>query len=252
MVLRAFRQLPPNISQGNKEKLKVTTPIKTDEIIIEQLEAIFKDPGSICEMDDDNVASAITFCYERLHRFRMGGRSSCLIALSVLLWHAHERADAVIIDIEECLALAFRTAVDPTFIQSEWGIILAGVIIARYLDRLPGESKEEASKQARLLLRHLEARPSTPQSVKSAASALLQAWDASFHDGLDPVVKAGLETWPPTASGADISDDKLSYLMDELSRILPAEITERERMLYKLNLERQGKWQLFQAISLSK
>lgn len=230
----------------------MTTPIRTDEETIERLEVIFKNPESVCQMDDDELGSAIAFCINRLHRFRMGGRSTCLIALSILLWHVHERANAVKINVEECLTLTFRTALDPTFIQPEWGIVLAGVILARYLDRLPEESKKETDRQARLILRHLEARACTPKSVKSAASALLQAWDTSFPYGLDSVVKATLETWPPTTSVSNISDDKLGYLMDELSGILPAEITERERMLYKLNLERKGKWQLFQAVSLRK
>jgi len=227
----------------------MTSPIKEDELVLGRLEEILRNPADVSQMAKNEIDSIVRFCMRRLNRFRMGGRSSCLVGLSIVLWHSHDHADTEEIDVEECLTLAFRITLDPTFVQPEWGVVLAGVIIARYLDGLPAELKKEIGKQSRLVLRHLESR-SANKAVRSAASALLMAWDGSFPKGLNPVIKAGLEAWPQTTAGSEIANDRIERLMEELSEVLPAEILERERLLYRLNLERQGKWQLFEAVSL--
>jgi len=227
----------------------MATPIKEDEIVLGQLEELLRNPTGVCHITKDEIDSIVRFCVKRLHRFRMGGRSSCLAGLSIVLWYAHDRADTLEVDIEECLALAFRTTIDPTFVQPEWGVVLAGVIIAKHLEGFSEELKKEIGKQSRLILRYLESR-SANKAVRAAASALLMAWDGAFPKGLNPVIKAGLEAWPRTTAGSEFANDRIERLMDELSEVLPVEIVEREQLLYRLSLERQGKWQLFESISL--
>ena len=120
------------------------TAIDWDVKMFAILEVINKDHQRICKMGNYNATLDLCMC--RLNNLRMGGRSSSLIAMSVMLWSVHDRGCDVKVDVERFLALAFRIAVDPSFVQPEWAVVLAGVMIARYLNRLPEQLKKEVEK----------------------------------------------------------------------------------------------------------
>jgi hypothetical protein len=228
----------------------MTNPIERDNEIYKSLETIISNPEEIRKMDNEAVNATLNFCINRLNRFRMGGRSSALVGLSVLLWHLHERGTDIKIDVEECFSLAFRTAIDPSFVQPEWGIVLSGVLIARYLDRLPSQASAEIVRQCRLLLEHLEKDNNNLTTMPQAASALIQTWDADFPQGMNPVVKTCLAGWPETTSVNIIDKRRLEKLIDEMNSNLPANLSERQRKLYRLQLEQWGKWRQLEKVAL--
>jgi hypothetical protein len=222
----------------------MSTGIDADKQMFQRLKSIISSPQDAREMDAASVNGAVDFCLDRLRRLRMGGRSSALIAMSVLLWEARKRKTNIALDVEECLSLAFRVALDPSFVQAEWAIVLSGVLIEGYLGNLPPESQAEIIRQCRLMLQHIESSPGTVSVVRDAARFLLSAWDAHFPRGLDPVVRICCAGWSGTSSVAAISGARLKELMDQMSCRLPASMSDRERSLYRLYLERAGDWQL--------
>lgn len=217
---------------------------------IRKLSSIIENPANIGKKGKLTFREAIDECINSLSRLRMGGRSVCLVAASVLLWHEAQRSKDAKIDIEQWLALAFRISMDPSFIQPEWGIVLAGVLIEKYVDALPEEIQVEIINQARRLLCYLEDQRDSNASASLAASALLRSWDAGFPNGLNPVIKSCFERWPDTSEVSAISDERLKQLTDEMESSLPASISEREKMLYRLYLERSGEWKVLANVSL--
>jgi hypothetical protein len=228
----------------------MATPIGRDVERLRELEEILKDPATVLHMDNASVQAVIDGCIVRLRRLRMGGRSSSLVGLSVVLWNVHDRDPQLAIDVEDCLALAFRVALDPSYVQSEWAVVLAGVLIARYARRLSAASREEVIGQCRLLLRDLEGRRDLASPIRRAASALLEAWDTGFPDGLNPVVHSCLEEWPETAAVSAMPQEKLIEIVTTMNRSLPAWLSDRERRLYRLHLEREGRWGVLERVSL--
>jgi hypothetical protein len=225
------------------------TAIGRDVEMFELLEVIIKSPQQICEMDNYEVNAILDLCMYRLNKLRMGGRSSSLVAMSVVLWSIHDRGCDVKVDVERFLALAFRIAMDPSFVQPEWAVVLAGVMIARYLNRLPEGPKEEVEKQCKRLLCYLEGDEQGNEVVRDAARGLIQSWDKNFPDGLNPVVKACLDGWADRLS-VKITDEELEKKMDEMSKSLPANMKDEDRKLYREYLERKGKWQILEGICL--
>lgn len=69
----------------------MTTPIDADREMFERLKSIIRSPRAIEKMNDASVNDTLDFCLSRLRRLRMGGRSSALVAMSVLLWAARDR-----------------------------------------------------------------------------------------------------------------------------------------------------------------
>jgi len=227
----------------------VTTPIERDEQIFRSIESFIVNAEDIAKMDDTEVNSAIGFCLERLHRLRMGGRSLPLVALSVLLWNVHDRGLKVELDIENCLALSFRIAGDPSFVQPEWGLVLVGVLLSRYQHRLSKRVRDEVIAQSKLLLEHYQ-KNGISLPVRRSAQALKESWNCGFPNGLNTVFKACLNAWPDTSDVAHIPDNELKQDMDRISGILPVEITLQDRKLYRLNLERRSIWKVLERISL--
>jgi hypothetical protein len=180
----------------------------------------------------------------------MGGRSASLIALCVILWRIDHKRRGVRLDVEALLSVAFRIALDPSFIFPEWAVVLAGVLLARHTERLSPDSRDEVVRQCMLLLRDLEGRPSVSRAVRIAAGALRQEWDCGFRIGLDPVVRCCLREWPDTANARNISPSALDEIVRAMNEVLPGAFTERERRLYRLNLERQGEWAVLGRVRL--
>jgi len=135
------------------------TSIEKDMFGYKTIEQILKSPKLAQEMSDDEVKSNIVYCIDRLNLFRMGGGSSSLIGLSILLWYSRDRKNVwgqQAGDVEELLPISFRATLDPTFIQPEWGVVLAGTIIANYFGGFSKEVKGSVFKQSRDLLKYLE------------------------------------------------------------------------------------------------
>ena len=224
------------------------TPIENHEKWSRRFELVLSNPSKIAEMDNSKVGETVETCVGRLRRVRMGGRSTPLYVLAILLWHAHDRSPRIQVDVEELLALALRISLDPSFVQPEWAIVLLGVLIARY----EGDHKdrEEVFRQCRLNLRYLERSSTATIPVRRAAARLLECWDATFQEGLDPVIQAGRAAWPESSSISNIQPDRLEEMITEMNEILPASLTDRERRLYRLHFERNGIWDMLGRISL--
>lgn len=225
------------------------TAIDWDVKMFAILEVINKDHQRICKMGNYNATLDLCMC--RLNNLRMGGRSSSLIAMSVMLWYVHDRGcDVKEEDVERFLASAFRIAVDPSFVQPEWAVVLAGVMIARYLNRLPEKLKKEVEKQCKRLLRYLEGHEHGNKVVRDATRALIRSWDKNFPDGLNTVVKACLDGWADRSRVKTTDNEELKKKMDEMSESLPASMKDEDRKLYRAYLEQEGKWRILEDICL--
>lgn len=230
------------------------TPIEAverDMQSLRELQSLLGHPETIASMDDASVNAMIDRWLLPLRRTRIGGRSWALVALTVVLWRVRDRRESVRFNVEENLAFAFRMSVDPSLLFPEWAVVLAGVLIARYVDRMPKDAQEEVLTQCRLLLQHLERNHSLQIAVRNAAMTLLDAWDMGFPEGMNPVVKACLRAWPDTETIAAMPAQRLDELVDHLNAMLPARFSQRELRIYRLGLERRGLWSLLENASLA-
>lgn len=218
------------------------------------LETLIHDQGLASRLESQLVNDYIGTCLGAIRRLRMGGRSTSLTVLCILLWAVHERGSEIEIDVEEVLAKAFDICRDPSYVRPEWGVVLIGVLVARYLGRLPeiegkSEQRKEIVKQCRMMLRDLDQRGVT-EPVKESAGALLNAWDAHFPRGLTPVVKAGLNSWPDIAAATDLDPETIrKYLRPLSTEIVTCDMTKRERVLYRALSEMDGKWAMLESIA---
>ena len=80
------------------------TPIENHEKWSRRFELVLSNPSKIAEMDNSKVGETVETCVGRLRRVRMGGRSTPLYVLAILLWHAHDRSPRIQVDVEELLA----------------------------------------------------------------------------------------------------------------------------------------------------
>ncbi|MEK7992738.1 MAG: hypothetical protein AAB403_02930 [Planctomycetota bacterium] len=228
----------------------MATPIERDEEWEKRFAEILRNPSVVDSMNDSAVATVVEECVGRLSRLRMGGRSTPLYALSIVLWKSHNRSLESAFDVEELLATAFRICLDPSFVRPEWGVVLTSVVIARYLERLPAGECSEIVGQCRMNLRFLESSSTVVTAVQQSARVLLACWDAEFPSGLEPVLAACRENWPTSSSVSDVSSGRLREIMDEMNAVLPGLLTERERSLYRLHMERSGNWEALEKASL--
>jgi len=219
-------------------------------------------PEIVRNMSGTEVRGVVRFCYRRLQRFRMGGRSAPLIGLCVILWNAKathldflvrdvetERLD-LDLDLDAALNTALGIAMDPSYIWPEWGVVLAGVIAWRCFRLLPEDSekrratKDELTAQLRLRLVHLkDGRPPTAAgSVQRAAEAVLDEWTKQFPSGMQPVVEACSKPWPDSALAGKTSESLLQARIDDLDKIMPAWYTAEDRAVYRSSMERRDAW----------
>jgi hypothetical protein len=210
------------------------------------LTAIIRNPGILADMDQEEVVGDIKFCVKRLRLVRMGGRSVALVALSVILWYAKE-PEQIPLDIEDLLVMAFGITTDPSYIWPEWGVVLAGVLIARYLPLMAEDSerqKQELTQQCRLRVAHLcrQIPPVATRPARDAAQALRGQWDEGFRHGLDAVVKAAIDAWPDTLAVESTSAEILKARISALDLIQPAWYSAEDWAFYRLSMERSGNW----------
>ena len=226
--------------------------IRRDDDTFKNLKALLDGTEDIGSWDDIKLKDVLSSYFGRLDRLRMGGRSSPLIALSILLWFAHDREPVVDLDVENRLNKAFQIAMDPSYLYPEWGLVLAGVLIARYLGRLPKRVQGQIEMQSRLLLEYLKSNGHASPSIPHTAGALLKALDGGFASGLDPVVKTCASGWPDTASMTEMSDTELDEAAEALSReALPGAWSVEDRILCRAFLEKKHLWKAFESISLT-
>lgn len=229
------------------------TPIEIDEEWAEKLGNILRTPSSVDAMDDSAVSAATKECVRRIQRLRMGGRSTPLYALAILLWRAHDRWPRIQFNVEERLALAFRVSLDPSFVQPEWGVVLTGVLVARYANRLAVEAgaKDDVLGQSRKNLAYLRECSVAPTAVQNAATSLLKCWSEDFREeGVDPVIRSCLTSWPDTSNVRDFPRAELDEIISKMNEKLPGDLTEDERRYYRLHLEREEIWSMLDAVSL--
>lgn len=196
-------------------------------------------------MSADELTSLALYCLGRIRLFRMGGRSAALVALAVIIWR---RASDVRINLEEALNLAFSVAADPSYIWPEWGVVLAGAILARYDSlgttdaALSPVGREEILAQAQLRLVHLQNgdRPASTDGVRRTAASLLGALREQFPAGLDPVVEEASDGWPDLADSSD--ERELQNRVAELDRSMPAWYSNEDRAIYRRSLEERNAW----------
>lgn len=223
-------------------------PIKRDTERIQELNALLQDPHTVSQMDEETACNTVRDCVAHLRHLRMGGRSSSLIGLCVVLWNRppHE----LLLDVEELLALAFHIAGDGSYVQPEWAVVMAGVLIAKYSDRIPDEARNEVHGQCRLLLEHLKQAVGVSPAVRASAAALLGSWDEGFSRGVDDVVRSGLGAWPDTTDVSAVNDREFEEVIAGINKTLPISMSEKQRKFYRLFLDRRGLWQQFQTILL--
>ena len=207
--------------------------------------SIVRDVQALDQMPSAEVSALACYCLGRIRLLRMGGRSAPLVALAVIVWR---RASDVRLDSEEALNLALGVAVDPSYIWPEWGIVLAGAILAQYgslqkTDQVRTENGwQEIVRQAELRLVHLESgeRPAPTDGVRRTAEALLVALRSHFPLGIRPVVEAASQEWPSVAG--PINADELRTRVAELDRSMPAWYSNEDRAMYRRSLEERDAW----------
>lgn len=221
--------------------------IPRDVVQFGELAPIIRNPDAIVAASARTVQRLVDNCISRLSEVRIGGRSASIIGLSVILWHAY-RTQKVKLDVERLLSLCFTASRDPSFVQAEWALVLAGVLIARYSNRLPSERREDVLIQCQRLTEKIIKDSTLPRAVQFAGHALNDAWDANFKCGLDAVVEACLKGWPDSASVQTTPPTQLKEVIRSMSGRLPSSMNERERSLYRLYLELEGEWYLLKQV----
>ena len=216
-----------------------------------------ENPAAIVALNEDRFKEIIEECRRGIHRVRPGNRSGVLPILSMFLWYGRKRTPPPSVNVEELLADAFRIAIDPSFIKSEWALVLIGVLLARYEHDIPVEKmRDETLKQLRYNLRYLQGSPAASVAVQRAAGALLCCWD-SWQDAvskdLEPITRACLGGWPSAAGLSSIPDSVYQQQVRDVIEnwgLYMGALTEYDRQLCRLYFERNGEWSLLERISL--
>lgn len=194
-----------------------------------------------------SVTTFVELCIECLERLRMGGRSTPLLALCTLLWHRSNDIQISDRDVEKLFCTGFHIAGDPSYGYPEAGVLLVGTLLAKCSNKLPINSREDIFNQARMMLEYIEQGGSYPNSVRLTASCLLEAWDMKFENGLTDAVNVLKTLWPDTSPISSIPQEIIEKEIEniELNFVrLQFSITDRQRRIYRLYLQRKGRWLL--------
>lgn len=224
---------------------------------LRKLGDLITDPRKTEELSSGEILSYLEHCQNRLSRVRMGGRSDSLAGLCLLLWHGVNRQEVrtrVAPNVEAIAGLAIRTVADPSFIKPERGIVLLGVLICRWM--LPGHTsdsetvRQDILEQVRLVTAYYASDHSgLPERVRVAAQTLLAQWNSGFTEEFAPVVRKALAEWPTTEELRHYSEEDLAQRIEQLSKRLPATLSRDELALYRLYLERQGQWTIYESLA---
>jgi len=207
-----------------------------------QVKALIADPGTVSRMTKQDIISWSDFCLSRVNRVRKGGRSKPLIALSVMLWRARTKWPGASDQLEAILATALRIALDPTFIQPEWGVVLTAAVLARHMGSFPKDSRDEIRRESIAVLRFLADHQKASRSVRLVAKRTLEEDASGYPNGLKPVVVTALDSWPSTRAVRSLGNDEVDRLVAAMDDKVPAMLTPYDRKVYRLKLEREGIW----------
>jgi hypothetical protein len=224
-----------------------------DAIEWEEIRGWVCDPSKINQMNADEVLSRIQKCVSCIERVRMGGRSASIFAISALLWYGKGKVNKQQIDVEKLMSLALHIVTDPSFVQPEMGIILAGVLVARYSDWLSDDCREEILSQTKLMLNYFATQDSYPNQVRSVAWALTTSWELDFEVGIQESISIMKSGWPETTSMQSIlgNHDRLNRLFEDMRKEeLPASVGHWGKSLYRLYFERGGLWEIIESFKL--
>jgi len=215
-------------------------------------ESVLAEPRRLEAMSDSELQALMQDAWSRVERVRMGGRSLALCALSVMLWHTHQRWSKAEVDVERRVADAFRISLDPSFMTAEWAVVVGGALVARYA-RYLGDDRDEILRDYRHDVEFLCRNGVTQPPVRAAASALLGCWDEAFRSGLNSVVRASMGAWPDCGELRKLPDDAHAAAIDVAARF-PGSLgmlTEADRRLYRSFLERSGVWHHLERLDLA-
>jgi hypothetical protein len=221
--------------------MKTKTLAEIDLEVVKEIETIIGDPARLRAMGEDRVSSIMKDCFRNLSRIRSGGRSARLVCLSVLLWNNRERALPADLDPEDLLALAFHLALDPSLLFPEWGVVLAGVLLIGFAERLPLDSKGQTLAKCWRLVAYLSQTTSLP-SVANAARTLVAERETKSAGCLNQIIQAALRQWPDTRDINSMPQGELEAGIAPLNEILPALWADHQRKIYRLFLERERAW----------
>ena len=231
-----------------------TTPMDRDEEKLELVKELVLDPTLLNRMSDDEWLSLIESCERNLNQITMGGRSHSLTLLSVILWNAVYRSTLVEDlsgQIETFAVLGIRVAVDKSFIQPEWAIVLVGVILARWkkdLERALGQDNCERFYNTIIAILKDYKDNHENSTVKRAAELLLRESNRGFTNGLRDVVTGMLKRWPASDVARSFDKKQLDKIEYELMTLISSKISDDHRSLYRMKLEDQGFWGAIEAV----
>ena len=218
------------------------TPIEKDAVVLAKLKGLIAHPEGIQKLSDSEIAQLMDECEMRLGRVSMGGRSSSLKLLCVLLWSLTDRESLALTlrNRAEALAVAgLRTVGDPSIIEPEWGIVLAGVILARWPNGL-----DAIARKTLIDIVEYHASESTNAAVVSAARGLLDEISNGFKNGLSVIIDRALSDWPSTEAAESMNEVEYEQEKVILNSIVSAKLTPAQRSLYRLELQKTGMWDI--------
>jgi hypothetical protein len=131
----------------------------------------------------------------------------------------------------------------------EWGIILTGVLLAKYDKKFPQDADTEIETLCSSLLHYAEANAVILPSGRAAAKVLLCVWRSRFPNGLDPVLRAAFASWPSTEALSGLSNKEVEECLVDIEKSLPISMSDHERRYYRLYMERNGAWPAMEKLS---
>lgn len=220
--------------------------IDRDHEQLDLLSNVIQQPESA---DPSAIRDLYRFCIRQVGHVRMGGRSASLMGLCTVLWY-YDR-ETVEVDPERILAVGLRVSIDPSLVQPELGPLLVGVILNKWRSRI--DEYDEVRNTSGLFLQSIEDKVvNTSEICVNVARSVLDAMAIDFAHGLEDAVQIVKNSWPQVGVLNEMSDDVLLEKINEMSSRLPAPRSERDRRVYRLYLERSGRWEILQALHLKR
>lgn len=231
---------------------QLESSIFIDPIRWKEIKTYVLRPKEISNFSSSSLFTEIDRCLHFLKRLRMGGRSASLVFLSLLLWHGKDRLTKEQINVEELLALGFRIAGDPSFVQPEMGLILVGILGAKYKDFVkdPEKEGEQIWLQTKLMLDYFATKESSSNPVSAVAWVLSTSWEDNREIALQEAVAIMKNRWPSTSAMKFISKERAKNIFGNMGKKLPIYNIDIDRTFYRLWFEYSGLWEIVEGFKL--